>query len=270
MVIRSRQMVAVSAVMVCAATASADLIVPGGGAPFTVPGTDFIVTQPGSFSNLARAGLPVEFGPIALEGNPAPGNFFDTAIHRLGDAIFAGVGFSDTIDIEIVALSLRSVSPVAGAGPLAGSFFDIFIDLDPLRDSLGTMTFTHDLPDRSGPDIETYLGLQPKTGTWTTGFDLHLNITLVDTANVFDDFVFENLLLPGYEGTGDWTFGPDFLRFLLGPITELTPADGNNVHEAVQVVPLPAAVWLGVVGLGGVIALRRKKLRRTAGATYTE
>ncbi len=248
MVIRSRQVVAVSAVLVCAATASADFIVVGS--------TDFLVTQPGTFSNLAGAGLPVAPGNIALLGNPAAGNFFDTAIARLAPAIFTGVGDSDTIPIEIIALSLMSVNPVAGAGPLAGSFFDIFIDLSPFTASLGTMTITHDLFDLSGPNIDTYLGPQPQTGTWTTAFDLHLDITYVDIAGILGDIGFENILLAGYEGMGDWTFGPDG-EFLLGPITEMTP-DGNNVHIGMQVVPLPAAIWIGAVGLVGVIALRSR------------
>ena len=78
-------------------------------------------------------GNPVEPGDLhAVQQVPVPGDPFDTCVERLQDATFpGGVGTAETIDIEIVALSLRSVNPITvtyGAEPV--SLFDVFITLD--------------------------------------------------------------------------------------------------------------------------------------------
>lgn len=78
-------------------------------------------------------GNPVEPDDIhAVQQVPVPSDPFDTCVERLQDAMFpGGVGTPETIDIEIVALSLRSVNPITVTyGMEPPSQFDVFITLD--------------------------------------------------------------------------------------------------------------------------------------------
>ena len=247
-----RAAVVLGMVMMSFATASAE---------FVAIGTDFLVTRPDTEFDFGSLGMPLTPGFVPLLGNPAAGGS-DTAISRLEPAIIdeptVGGPASDTIDIEIVALSLLSVDPVEGTGMLSGSFFDVFVDLDPSTPSTGTMTINHELDDRTGSPIDTMLGSQPKTGTWSTEFTLNLIFTLVDVNAFLADIVIDAPPLVMI-GSGDWTHGPDG-EFLLGPIVE-EHVGGAGTHVASQ-VPLPAAVWLGSEGLLAVIVFRRRKRNR--------
>ncbi len=222
-------------------------------------GTDFLVTQPGTSFDLGSLKFPVVPGLVPLIGNAAPGDFFDTAIERLASAMIDGPTaggplISDPIPIEIIALSLRSVDPVAGVYPFDSSFFDVFVELDLGTPSTGTMTINHELDDRAGGDIDTYLGPQPSTGTWSTVFTLNLIFTLVEVEGNGPDFeIIADLVLLG---SGNWTHGPGG-EFLLGPILEVHEG-GAGSHEAAQMVPLPAPVWLGSLGILAVIVFRRR------------
>ena len=106
------------------------------------PGTDLFITVPG---NPAVPGVGTEVdlsfllpsvGVIALQGVPILGQF-DTIIERqqgidpLNDC--PNPPCSDTIDIELVALSLVSVSPVDLSdlgGPFLGVFSDVFFTIN--------------------------------------------------------------------------------------------------------------------------------------------
>lgn len=239
------------AFMVCAMpprTATAD---------FVAAGTDFLQTRTGTGFDFGSLGLPLITEFVPLGGNPSAGNF-DTAIERLDPANIngptAGGASDDTIDIEIVALSLVSVDPVAGVGSLNGSFFDVFVDLNFSILSTGSMTINHELDDRTGASIDTMLGPQPKTGTWSTDFTLNLMITLVDVSNALPDIV---ITAPPLDmiGSGDWTHGPDG-EFLLGPILEVH-VGGAGRHQAGQ-VPAPGAALLGIVGMSLVGWFKRR------------
>lgn len=108
------------------------------GAQDVQPGFDlFITDQTNTEFDFNPQPIPADyFGPgsdpfdgtIALKGHPLPQNplcpppptlcpnddltYIDTIVERLGTAFLPSVGSSDVIDIEIVALSLKSVSPI--------------------------------------------------------------------------------------------------------------------------------------------------------------
>lgn len=82
-------------------------------------------------------------------------SFCDTQVQRQSDAVFANVGDSATIPIEIVSLSLKSVSPLAvtyGGG--STNFFDVFVNLAPGPEPIGSMTLTR-TGDFSGTFVST-------------------------------------------------------------------------------------------------------------------
>ncbi len=89
---------------------------------------------------------PAFSGLVELRGVPVdPTNLgnTDTIVRRLEPASLPTVGASDTIPIELVAMSLTSVNPVdLGCGVL----FDVHVGLQPAPPSGGTMTIvrTHD------------------------------------------------------------------------------------------------------------------------------
>jgi len=85
-------------------------------------GFDLFVTVPPTSVTLPAdsfgPGIPPDDLPVRLEGVPIIGIGFpdpresDTIVQRLSDANVDNVGESDTIPIELVALSLRSIDPV--------------------------------------------------------------------------------------------------------------------------------------------------------------
>src|SRR5579863_1083480 len=93
-------------------------------------GTDYFQTQAGTFFNFMGQTIP-------LTGNPIGPGMTDTIIERQSDAVLGG-----TTPIQITALSLESVAPVN----IGGSFFDIFVTLDPLNlsNDTGALVITGD------------------------------------------------------------------------------------------------------------------------------
>ncbi|MCH8146690.1 MAG: hypothetical protein IH987_01675 [Planctomycetes bacterium] len=124
--------------------------------PGVKPGHDLFVTD-AAIHDFAETPLPADFfgtgsDPFAesvnFVGDPI-GNYngfdvedTDTIIERLEDANFVEVVSSDTIDIELVALSLKSNQPIEVTfnGGTSSKFYDIVISLSPSVPSLGTMT----------------------------------------------------------------------------------------------------------------------------------
>lgn len=128
------------------------------------PGFDLFNTPPGgAFADLTDFGL----GVVDLQGNPiGPGNT-DTIVERFSGLPDNGIGL---IDVEIVALSLVSVDPVAITDPMTGvdSFFDVFVDLSPAAPSAGNVeVLTHDA----------------NGGTFDSFFDVFVDVRLVEVGN---------------------------------------------------------------------------------------
>jgi PEP-CTERM motif len=123
-------------------------------------GTDYISTP---------AGSSFDFGPgigtVTFQGRFGPG-VADTMITRLDNAILPNVGDTDTVRLQMRLLELMSVAPVN----IGGSFFDVFVSLDPNARSLGEMTIHHEFPDDDGPAPE---------GTFTSMLSVHFIASFV-------------------------------------------------------------------------------------------
>jgi len=125
-------------VISCAASASS-----------IAPGFD-IFTTPNGTASIAVPGV----GAVVLNSNPIDSQLWntDTIVQRKQGIDFdPHPGGSGTIEIELVALSLRSAAPV----DIGGSFFDVFVTIDALglptipqpdvlTPSIGTMTINHE------------------------------------------------------------------------------------------------------------------------------
>jgi hypothetical protein len=120
----------------------------GAGATAIGPGFDLFVTDPGAQVDLTGFGL----GIILVQGVPLDPSGADTIVRRLdGINPFIPPAGSDTIDIELVALQLRSVDPV-DLTPLGGPFIGVFADLWATINTIGL------------PNVPVYDALQPSIG----------------------------------------------------------------------------------------------------------
>jgi hypothetical protein len=117
-------------------------------------GFDFFATQPESFQDFARAPIPANFfdpfsdpftGRVNFSGvplDPTTSNA-DTIVQRLAPAKFTRpFPSTETIPIQIVRLSLRSVSPipVTYSGGRLRDFWWIDVSLSQVAQEMGTMS----------------------------------------------------------------------------------------------------------------------------------
>ncbi len=96
-------------------------------------GSDYFVTLPGAAQNFGPG-----IGIVPLVGRPFGGPLgnTDTIVARKADALIPLPNGSATIPIAVTDLSLKSANPVA----VFGSFFDVFVSLNPSLPSTGSMT----------------------------------------------------------------------------------------------------------------------------------
>jgi hypothetical protein len=224
-------------------------------------GSDYLTTVEDTFVDFSLLGSPLGLGLVAFEGRPTGPGDTDTIIRRSGEGQLTGTGDTDTVDIELVSLSLQSVSPVV----IGGNTFDITIGLDGTAPSLGQMDIT--LDDESTP-----------SGSFTSFFDIFFEITLVDatTQSVFQTF---NGLSPlRVESTGNWTsvapldyvaitgtpgdtmanthdpLTPGYFDFYVDGLVFTAPPDSSAQHAArTSVIPEPGTatiLCLGALGMG--------------------
>lgn len=138
------------------------------------PGFDLLSTPPGgAIFNPSHYPTAIPGGPdvdILMQGLPIGPSNTDTIIQRTTGLPAGGTG---PIDAEIVALSLVSISPV----DFGGTFFDVFVDLDPAFPSTGTINVTsHNDP--------------PGGGLFDSFFDVFARVTLTEVGNLANQLQF--------------------------------------------------------------------------------
>lgn len=122
----------------------------------TPPGRVFFMGLPtGPLGNPPSAFTPDPFpedDPLAAAQHfvrpPVHPAQTDTIVQRLGTATLPNIGDSDTVPIEIISLSLVSVNPImVSYGGFNPSFFDVFVDLAPIPQNVGSMVLRKTHPN---------------------------------------------------------------------------------------------------------------------------
>ena len=211
------------------------------------PGFDLFRTdQPTTFQGVPFECVPIpsfDFGGTAGVINL---NSTDTIVRRITPGSGSGPGTTDTIDIEMVALQLRSVDPVDFGG---GVDFH-FVTLNGV--SLGSMDVTFDSPAGgtfdAALDVSFDLRIGSLTGPIVLSDVLPFTVDGVPWGRTpsHDAFGIDgvNSFLNGLDRSAD--FWPD-------PFSLVAP---GAVHS-VSPIPAPGAAALGALALGATLRRRR-------------
>lgn len=243
-----------------------------------LPGKDYFQTVDGTWFDFGTG-----IGVVNFTGNPIdPANLYgtDTIVERKEEAILPDITSFDTIDIELIGLSLKSIDPVYISGP--DSYFDIFVTLDLGSDyipgtgdetaSLGSMTISHEI---NWPDD----GTNSAEGTFDSYFDLYLDalfvpVGMTDPMLIVD---IDGLTLTSTDTLWTHTHDgvpslPDASNFFLAALSGLPDFDLGLVieehsgkageHRAQNTaapVPEPATMFLMGSGLVSLLGFRKRR-----------
>jgi PEP-CTERM motif len=199
-------------------------------------GTDWLVTLPGTF-------VVFNGTSISMMGNPAFPGGPDTIVTRLSDMIVPDVTNAQASTATMMTLlSLKSTAPVN----FGGTFFDVYVNLDPGHATNGTLTFTQTAAGEGTPE-----------GTFTSFFDVFFDVSLTPVGqpqapcavgvNCFSGEV--NPL----NGSGSWTDDKANGVFVVGQANYVAPTEGHNVMQIPT--PEPASLLLAGAGLAALLAL---------------
>jgi hypothetical protein len=188
---------------------------PSQAAPTVLLGTDYFQTVGEAVDSLPG------IGPVTFVGNRIGPGSTDTIVQRLEDAdLSSGM---DTIPIQMTALSLKTKKhePVA----VGGSFFDVFVTLDPnhLADSVGDMTI---LGDVTG-------------GTWESNLAVFFQAHFQERGGGLTFDVFDVLRLSSTGGT--WGPTPPF-----GAVIVEGPVGDQAANQHFGLSPDQTDFWNGV------------------------
>jgi len=153
-------------------------------------------------------GTKVDFGPpigiVYFKGGAPCAGTADTMVERQAEAVVPpGGGTAPPIPIQIVCLSLRSISPVS----IGGTFYNVFVKLDPahLADDTGTMTISE------SADF--------KVGTFNSSLNVYFEADLVPMSSGPSFSVFGHEIFTTNSGGALWARGyPRGTFLVIGPV----------------------------------------------------
>ena len=217
------------------------------------PGFDLFSTVGPTFVDLGGT-----IGIVGLEGVPIGPGTTDTIVERK-EGLASGT--SGTIDIELVALSLRSVAPVN----IGGTLFDLDVISGSLLgepdNPLGNMTITHN--DPNGGTFVAVLPVDAKLTFTDVGNPLNTNVQFFN--DIFNSQgLWSHTPAAGYPNSSTFPSGgfyPGVDPNTGQPVVTLESTSTLNAeHRVVPAIPEPgtlAILGLGLVGLG---VSRRKRV----------
>ncbi len=231
------------------------------------PGWDLFMTQPGSnFMGYEWEGVPLGTfnfgGTIGVQATGAT----DTIMKRIDQATVLGLGQTATIDIELVALQLKSVDPI----DLGAGLGFHFATLQPGNPSTGTMDITFESEYGGRFDSAFNLLFDIRFGAldgpiiWSAPpnpFPPMVSVgnpwsrTPPNNGAVIIERVNRFLKGPGLIDQDFWP-GTDPARPGEPPMEVPHDASGAG-HHIVSIIPEPASMSL--LALGGLALLRRKR-----------
>ena len=244
------------------------------------PGVDLFAAVPGDgFGNgsqwdFSSMSIPADFfwpgsdpfhDLVPLEGDPTgPGNI-DTRVERLDGINPFPVGApAQPIDIELVALSLKSVDPITVSmnGGASTELWDVYMDLSGPQ-PIGTMDVDH--AQANGGAFDAILPVQPRFTFVRVG---NLDVRVLDTvAEGIWPFHLEtpapepwvHNMLPGDMHAAAGVPAGDFYPGVAPPVIF---NDSGSRSQLVYNAATPEPATMGLLAIGGLIMLRRRKLRR--------
>ena len=182
-----------------------------GGGETINPGSDLWTTPPGqSFQSFAQTPIPADFffpGSMPFEGDivffglpldPVTFEETDTIVNRLTPAVLDGPGTSDSVPVEIVALSLQGIQPIQVNSLTGSELYDVHVQLSDQPQQQGQITINQ--VDEFGGTYDAQLPVLPKF----TFFPLNKALDPVELDGAF----FDPVLLIDLSLTGaPWSFG---------------------------------------------------------------
>ncbi len=232
---------------------------------------DFGGSQPPIPADFFGPGSDPFIGNVSLNGVPLgsyngsnTGNA-DTIVERLTTAVLPAVGASDTVPIELVALSLRGDATITvtfngGQNPTE---FDLTVVESPTLESVGTITINHEGADG---------------GTWSADFTAIVDVTFTEVGNPGSVFVMADVSETQVclaEFPGEWSHAdPGLIPDPCNPdpnffVTVACIHQGPHPETVPAVAAIPAVSTWGMIVMtllvltGGAIVF----LRRGAGSS---